>query len=332
MAENILNFEPSESSSTENLSRQVIIYSTTPWGFAHGLLFGQTIAIILLAIFFKFVVFVEAKPVKKASKRTRTPSFYDSETYLARPHFRPGSGGGADNANSNGTDASDRPRPATLRHAPESLSWFNVLLAQTLNQLRDDALRNDNLLNSLTAVLNSDSRPSFLDTINITELNLGDDFPIFSNCRIVARDDDNAAGGLEAKIDVDLTDTLTLGIETKLLVYYRNIIKANLPVSLSVSIVRFTATLNLSLMRVDSTPDDKPKTSLTFSLAPDYNLEFAVRSLVGSKSRLQNVPKIGDIIESRLRHWFVERCVEPKAQEIVLPSFFPRSKNTGTAE
>jgi maintenance of morphology protein 1 len=67
---------------------------------------------------------------------------------------------------------------------------------------------------------------------------------------------------------------------------------------------------------------------LEFSFLPDYDLELSTRSLVGSRSRLQDVPKIAQLVEARLHAWFDERCVEPCVQQIVLPSFWPRKKNT----
>lgn len=59
-----------------------------------------------------------------------------------------------------------------------------------------------------------------------------------------------------------------------------------------------------------------------------------MRSLLGSRSRLQDVPKIAQLVEARLHAWFDERCVEPRFQQIVLPSFWPRKRNTrgGTEE
>ena len=52
---------------------------------------------------------------------------------------------------------------------------------------------------------------------------------------------------LEAKIDVDLSDTLTLGIATKLLLNQPRPLTV-LPVSLTVSIVRFSGCLTVSLI------------------------------------------------------------------------------------
>ena len=40
------------------------------------------------------------------------------------------------------------------------------------------------------------------------------------------------------------------------------------------------------------------------------------------------MPKITQLVESRLHTWFDERCVEPRFQQIVLPSLWPRKKTT----
>jgi maintenance of mitochondrial morphology protein 1 len=47
---------------------------------------------------------------------------------------------------------------------------------------------------------------------------------------------------------------------------------------------------------------------------------------------LQDVPKIAQLVESRLHAWFDERAVEPRFQQIILPNFWPRKKNTRGGE
>lgn len=231
-------------------------------------------------------------------------------------------------------------------HQPESLDWFNVLIAQTIAQFRNDAQHNDAILMSLTKALNGTSRPDFLDEIRVTELSLGEDFPIFSNCRIIPVDEDGYAtnagvgsgggggGGaaglagatrLQARMDVDLSDMITLAVETKLLLNYPRRLSAVLPVALAVSVVRFSGTLSVSF--VPSNPSQATPTKMIFAFLDDYRLDFSIRSLLGSRSRLQDVPKIAQLIESRLHRWFDERAVEPRFQEIELPSLWPRMKN-----
>jgi maintenance of morphology protein 1 len=226
-------------------------------------------------------------------------------------------------------------------HQPESLDWFNVLIAQTIAQFRADAQFDDAILTSLTKALNGNSRPDFLDEIKVTELSLGEDFPIFSNCRVIPVDEDGitlgtgraAEGGrehgrLQARMDVDLSDFITLALETKLLLNYPKPLVAVLPVALAVSVVRFSGTLSISF--IPGSPLNA--TMLTFSFLDDYRLDLSIRSLVGSRSRLQDVPKIAQLVEARLHTWFDERAVEPRFQQIELPSLWPRKKNTRGGE
>ena len=263
-------------------------------------------------------------------------------------------------------------------HQPESLDWFNVLVAQTIAQLRADAAEDEAVLTSLNAVLNGSSKPDFLDDIKVTEISLGEEFPIFSNCRVLPVDENgtpieeltgNRGERLQARMDVDLSDVVTLGIETKLVLNYPKPFVAVLPVALAVSVVRFSGTLSLSFSPssqgsyfppdVESPETERPEykgpgnraassaaqegpkneghplnptgqspTTLTFTFLDDYRLDLSVHSLIGSRSRLQDVPKIAQLIEGRIHAWFDERCVEPRFQQIVLPSLWPRKRNT----
>jgi len=112
---------------------------------------------------------------------------------------------------------------------------------------------------------------------------------------------------------------------------------AVLPVALAVSVVRFSGTISLSFLpspspsSSDSPPSPSP-TTLAFSFLPDYRLDLSVRSLLGSRSRLQDVPKLAQLVEARIHSWLQDRCVEPRYQQIVLPSIWPRRRNTRGGE
>jgi maintenance of morphology protein 1 len=249
-----------------------------------------------------------------------------------------------------------------------------VLIAQTIAQLREDARQDNAVLTSLTEMLNSGSKPDWIGEIRVSEIALGDEFPIFSNCRVMPAEDGFAVGGssggglgseearLQARMDVDLSDVITLGVETTLVLNYPKPRTAVLPVALAVSVVRFSGTLAVSFIPSSSPPstttnsqDSAPNTpaphrhnspgtprpstassaipphrptTLAFTFLDDYRLDLSVRSLVGSRSRLQDVPKIAQLIESRLHAWFDERAVEPRFQQIALPSLWPRKRNT----
>jgi maintenance of mitochondrial morphology protein 1 len=52
-------------------------------------------------------------------------------------------------------------------------------------QFRDDARVSNAIVDTLTEVFNSNRKPEFIGKIKITELALGDEFPRFTNCRIL---------------------------------------------------------------------------------------------------------------------------------------------------
>ncbi|KAL3963696.1 hypothetical protein ACCO45_000700 [Purpureocillium lilacinum] len=309
--------------------------------FTQGLVVGQLSVVLILAAF-----------IKATERRARTLAHKQSLLTLRSPGQR----------HVSQSQTLGRKRSTVLRnppaltigsilsktyynvdgHQPESLDWFNVLVAQTIAQFRSDAQHDDAILDSLTKALNGTSRPDFVDDIRVTELSLGEDFPIFSNCRVIPVDEDGLTLGngvrfdaasaardgtrLQARMDVDLSDMLTLAVETKLLLNYPKKLSAVLPVALAVSVVRFSGTLSISF--IPSNPSQSTPTMMTFSFLDDYRLDFSIRSLLGSRSRLQDVPKIAQLVEARLHRWFDERAVEPRFQEIALPSLWPRKKNT----
>lgn len=335
--------------------------------FTQGLIVGQLSVVLLIAAFIKFFIFGDPpSPDVTASLRAterRSRTLAHKKSLLSLRTTNPAS---ARQPNSPPSTLSKkkssvlRSSPPALTigsildktyykvdsHQPESLDWFNVLVAQTIAQFRSDAQHDDAILTSLTKAMNGPVRPDFLDEIKITELTLGDDFPIFSNCRIIPVDEDGLSfapgsrafeeyariatreGGarLQARMDVDLSDMITLAVETKMLLNYPKKLTAVLPVALAVSVVRFSGTLSISF--IPSNPSQSTHTKMTFTFLDDYRLDFSIRSLLGSRSRLQDVPKVAQLVESRLHRWFDERCVEPRFQEIALPSMWPRKKNT----
>lgn len=311
---------------TERIVTVPVPVSSNAWSFTQGLICGQVSVVLVILVFIKFFVFADGLPQLATLKSTKR----DVAAVVVKRDKQ------------KDEDEDDSAKLATIlektyydveTHAPESLDWFNVLVAQTIAQLRTEALLSDNIYHLLNAFLEKLDTPDYLDRIRLLEIDIGDDFPIFSNCRIKHSGDD--FGRLEARIDVDLSDTLTLGIDTRLLLNHPRALTAALPVQLSVSIVRFSGCLTVSLVNTNETgfvggSKDKESggTALMFSFSPDYRLEFSVKSLIGSRAKLQDVPKISDLIESKLRSWFKDRCVEPRFQVIKLPSMWPRSKNT----
>lgn len=341
--QNNVNIGPSSTSSS----------SYNPKSFTQGLIIGQLSVIVVIAIFIKFFVFADPSSISPPLKDA-------SGTVIKRKAHQKKEGNSNDGEGLEKSKYHARNVSTILEktyydvdnHTPESLDWFNVLIAQTISQIRLEALLSDNIYHSLNDFLMKLTFPDYLDKIRITEIDIGDDFPILSNCRI--KYDGQESGRLQAKIDVDLSDVITLGIETRLLINTPKPVTAALPVQLSVSLVRFSGCLTVSLINtndqefIKSTKQEQPNddnnsnnnnnnnntegqpsngTAIMFSFSPDYRLEFSIRSLIGSRAKLEDVPKISALIEDRLKYWFVERCVEPRFQVIRLPSFWPTRKN-----
>lgn len=370
------------------------LLASSSLSFTQGFLLGQLSVVLLIFAFIKFFIFGEAPPPpsRGLSRNRRVHSIYNiasssSQTRTLRD--KPSTSNVLRPVPSSSTSIQSilrktyyttipmnpsaakhgRQRMHHSSHQPESLDWFNVLIAQTIAQYRQTAYvlkdsPTSSILNSLTAALNNpEKKPSFIDRITVTDISLGEEFPIFSNCRIIAVDDPNSDGGrLQALLDVDLSDdNLSIAIETSLILNYPKPHSAILPVALSVSVVRFSGTLCISLIPASTpssdlqTPSPSPsgrnaasgeakpsedsaastppkaeslKGNIAFSFLPDYRLDLSVRSLIGSRSRLQDVPKVAQLVEARVHAWFEERVVEPRVQVIGLPDLWPRMGRT----
>ncbi|KAL4941448.1 maintenance of mitochondrial morphology protein 1 [Aspergillus oleicola] len=363
--------------------------------FTQGFLLGQLSVVLLIGAFIKFFIFGEAPPPPsrglRASTHRRSNSIYAQDAPPRSLREKPSTSNVLRPVPSSATNTRSILRktyynaipPGPLAkhgkhrihhssHQPESLDWFNVLIAQTIAQYRQTAYLlkdspSSSILHSLMAALNNPEKlPSFIDKITVTDISLGEEFPIFSNCRIIAVDDPMSDGGrLQALMDVDMSDdNLSIAVETSLVLNYPKPRSAILPVALSVSVVRFSGTLCISLVPAptpplhtptpmpspptaeahghnpmgtqspdaqggDIPPKSSPKSNIAFSFLPDYRLDLSVRSLIGSRSRLQDVPKVAQLIEARVHSWFEERVVEPRVQVVGLPDLWPRMGRTG---
>ncbi|ODQ47061.1 hypothetical protein PICMEDRAFT_15061 [Pichia membranifaciens NRRL Y-2026] len=451
------NQQPQLQSHSMSLNSMASLPHSTAWTFTQGLILGQLSVIILFIAFIRFFVFTEAAPTQASSipsksnvsiikakkgddmdlSRLQGGFSKDHEKEVAssipkvngltddlshQKEINQALGSGHIKLDSNSTLISilEKTYYDVKTHKPESLDWFNVLVAQIISQARLEALNDGNIYESLNKALNSPQVLQYFDRIKISEINIGDDYPIFSNCRVK-----NNEGRLEAKIDVDVSDTITLGVETNLLINQPKFMSASLPIKLSISVVRFSACLTVSLITVDDdyanpsndknhmtsstddirasftefksndTPDisgahqdtnsgsestpafvdnhenreagsffNSPETNtnpdnratnnegssipngdeassesshysegghsiaLMFSFSPDFRLEFETKSLIGSRAKLENIPRVSSILENVIRKWFIERCIEPRFQLIKLPSMWPRKKNT----
>ena len=155
------------------------------WYFLQGLAVGQVTVLLIFVFFIKFFIFSDTK--------TPDPK-RPSDSILAKLSISK-LGGKERMLDETEEDVNLKKQLSVLlektqynvdTHEPESLGWFNVLVAQAIQQLRLEALLKDNIVHSLNDFIDRKSQdvPDFIKYIKIKELDIGDNFPIFSNCKI----------------------------------------------------------------------------------------------------------------------------------------------------
>lgn len=314
------------------------------WYFLQGLALGQLTVFLVFIFFIKFFIFSEAKTPDPRSHSDSILTKLSNSTSIIKL------GGKERLINEASEEEIDMQKQLSIllekthynvnTHKPESLDWFNVLIAQAIQQLRLEALLKDNIVHSLNDFIDRKSKdvPDFIRYIKVKELDIGDNFPMFSNCRI-QYSPNSSNKRLEATIDINLSDRLAFGVETQLALNFPKPLSGTLPIELTVSLVRFQASLTVSLTtgeefanahdNLNHLKDDMSGYFLMFSFSPEYTMDFEIDSLIGSTTKLENIPKISDIIQYQIKKWFVERCVNPRFQFTRLPNVWPRTKNTG---
>ncbi|KAI8082732.1 uncharacterized protein BX664DRAFT_301121 [Halteromyces radiatus] len=233
--------------------------------FMQGLLLGQVSVLVVVFFVIRYLLMEDVKRVKKR---------YIPSRLSTAPHYR---------TNPAMTSAppvaliTSKTYYDIIHHPPESTDWLNVLFAQAILQYRDDAKINNRLMLSIDELINGGVRPNFVGPIHVTELNLGDEFPIFSNARIRPSDE---IGSMRAEIDFEYNDQVTLGIETQVILNWPRQSFAALPVSLLLSVVRFSGTLTIELINPPETttkPDKPLERYIAISSYPDFVLDLQIK-------------------------------------------------------
>ena len=188
---------------------------------------------------------------------------------------------------------------STPSATPESCDWFNLLLAQLIHSLRSSAVHNSRILHLLSYFLNSPSRkPSYIADILLTDLQLGSAFPIFSHPRILLHPDTKRLGVV---MDFRYEDKLVLGIDTEVLVNWPRALLAAMPVSLSVSLRQCSGTLHLNFSSSSTHSLQDTFDTVCIAIDPDYVLDLRVKSQLGHRTKIRDLPKISDLVVAKLR-------------------------------
>jgi maintenance of morphology protein 1 len=188
-----------------------------------------------------------------------------------------------------------------LNSPQESVEWLNVVLGFYIQRFRRNQHLLDELLNFVDLKLN-ESRPRYVSKITLTELDIGTRYPRLSNVRVA---------GCVLQVDFDITDQLKIGVDTLLVVNWPKSDIAELPVTLLLTITKFTGTLY-----VEFTAE-----SLSVSLMDGFTLEFQSQTLLGSRTKVKDLPKLQSIISTRIQQLLVDHLVYPNNFKLEIPKF-----------
>ncbi|KAK8861316.1 hypothetical protein IAR55_002135 [Kwoniella newhampshirensis] len=277
---------------------------SSPWTFTQGLILGQASFLVIVLLFVRYVVFSPSEETNAEGwKRRRAERA--KRTVLSTTSVPPPPA----------TQLLGKTSYEMATHPAESTDWLNVLFAQILQGYRNDLLsaggeegarqRIENWLNP------AGSKLSWLDPIEVTSLSLGNAYPLLSNARIRPAD---GRGRIRAEIDVDYLDSISLSLSTAVLVNFPRPRFAVLPVSLGVELVSIGGTMSVQLHELL-----EDRQHLHACLLPDFHLNLKTTSLLGSRAKLQDIPKLEQLILSRLRAVIQDRFVHPNHLSLALP-------------
>ena len=266
------------------------LLSLTPT-FSQGLVLGQLSIIVVLWLILKYLFLTQSSeesplyhPIPKSSKADG-PAYQQTE------------------------DSIDR----SIEDV-ESAEWFNML-AQQITEVYRSKLRQDTpgdagdeIARQRIEEFANKIRPAgLLDHISVHSVDLGVSAPQVSNARV---NRDAGCQKSNVQLDITYTDAVSISLSTAYLFNYPVPSFARLPVSVTIALSLFQASILLT------TPEpSSPVPTLTFSLLPDFTLDIKTSSLMGSRAMLKDVPKLHELIQQQIHHVLATRGV----WSVVLP-------------
>ncbi|KAG0150181.1 hypothetical protein CROQUDRAFT_88213 [Cronartium quercuum f. sp. fusiforme G11] len=304
--------------------------------FTQGFLLGQLSLIIIVVLFIKYVVFENQQQTSHDNRRQQlNQSQRPRRSSIASSRRRrPSSSHNDRNPKTLVPELLSKLSYDLSTHPPETADWLNVLVAQAIVAYRSlvhgeldegSSLKGEKAKQMVEEALNvgRDSEPGFIsvDYITVTEVDFGDQFPLCSNARVRPADE---TGRMRIEVDVDYADHVTLAIETKVVINFPTSRFAVLPVSLGLTLNQISATIMAEIPPVAiplSVNEDSstPSPAILLSLDPDFTLSMSTTSLLGARAKLEDIPKVEQLILGRLRGWIVDNLVWPKVRVLRLP-------------
>ncbi|KAF9480073.1 hypothetical protein BDN70DRAFT_833503 [Pholiota conissans] len=253
--------------------------------FTQGLIIGQLSILILLGTILKYL-FLESSQYPTASYHQQV----DNDAFVRQRNFQA--------------------RHSLSEYDPdacESTEWFNVLLKQVMDvyrsKLRDDTagIEGDEIARKRIENYANSIRPAgFVDHITIHSVNLGLSAPSLLNARIQEGEKNSPS---EIEFDASYMDTVSLSLSTSYLFNYPTASFARLPISLTIALSQFKSSISI---RPPSPLSPAP--TLTLTISPNFVLDLTTTSLMGSRAKLANVPKLHELIQHQVRRVLATRA------------------------
>ncbi|KZP12020.1 hypothetical protein FIBSPDRAFT_836725 [Athelia psychrophila] len=264
--------------------------------FTQGLVLGQLSIFFLLALILKYLFIDTSLPHATASKAAYHPGI-DTEANRSLHQQR--------------AQAEQRDG----QKGAESAEWFNMLLQQIAevyrSKLRDDLFgpEGDEIARRKVEAYANRMRPAgFLDHIKVHSVDLGVSAPRLSNARL-SSENAHPESPMSAEFDVKYTDTISVALSTSYLFNYPMASFARLPVSLTISLSLFESSILLT------PPSPTSPAVLTLTIPQDFTLDLKTTSLMGSRAKLADVPKLHELIQHQVRRVLASKAV----WKVVLP-------------
>lgn len=328
----------------------MVVSATFPPGsvaFLQGFVAGQLVLVTILLLLFRYF-FIETKPAThakrlaalrertrliQASLDARCPPMPSSHSTLRVPYEQ-----GSQACLLDMLHRLDYELPA---HAPETLTWLNVLLAQLCLHYRQSILQSDQeeprkdadadtlpsmssaekaaakhlLERALNAAVEGRTH-DLLSGITVTDVDLGTGYPTLSNARIRPSNDPRC---LRLEVDLEYKDLLCVGLDTQLHFRVRPWHLGSLAVAMCLRVERLAGTIAMEVGPCGTEQDPLEGLELRVCMYPDFVLDAHVSSVLGSKSKLHDVPKMEELLLSQLRLLIQRRFVWPEFWRMPLP-------------
>ncbi|KAI0093319.1 maintenance of mitochondrial morphology protein 1 [Irpex rosettiformis] len=270
--------------------------------FTQGLIIGQFSILFLLVVVLKYLFLdsVSDQPYKSSSYQPR----------ILRAEDEGQSALGVEELQANVTrDGSS---------GIESADWINILLHQVVDayrtKLRGDlpGAEGDEVARRRVEQFANKIRPAaFVDPIKVHTVDLGVSAPRLSRAR--SRPLNTPLVDPQIEVDMHYTDTISVSFSTSVLLNYPFPSFARLPISLTISLSLFSSTILLTPPQPHS-----PHPTVTVMLPSpqsDFTLDLKTTSLLGSRAKLADVPKLHELITHQIRRAIIEKGV----WKVVLP-------------